>query len=58
MKTMQDATGNLSRLQALIDASEFDAVVAVSPENVLYASDAFISTQIDIRDRLALLAAP
>ncbi len=55
MKTMQDATGNLSRLQELIDASEFDAVVAVSPENVLYTGDVFISTQVDIRDRLAFI---
>ncbi len=55
MKTMQDAVGNLSRLQALIDASELDAVVAVSPENVLYAGDVFISTQVDIRDRLAFV---
>ncbi|MGI9480247.1 MAG: M24 family metallopeptidase [Hyphomicrobiaceae bacterium] len=55
MKTMQDATGNLSRLQAMIDAGAYDAVVAVSPENVLYAGDVFISTQIDIRDRLALI---
>ncbi len=55
MKTMQDATGNLSRLQALIDDSEYDAVVAVSPENVLYAGDVFLSTQIDIRDRLAFV---
>ena len=55
MKTMQDATGNLSRLQALIEGSDYDAVVAVSPENVLYTSDVFISTQIDIRDRLAFV---
>ncbi|MGI9409875.1 MAG: M24 family metallopeptidase, partial [Hyphomicrobiaceae bacterium] len=55
MKTMQDATGNLSRLQALIDASGYDAVIAVSPENVLYAGDVFVSTQIDIRDRLAFV---
>lgn len=55
MKTMQEATGNLTRLQALIDASAFDAVVAVSPENVLYAGDVFISTQVDIRDRLAFV---
>ena len=55
MKTMQGATGNLSRLQALIDAGDFDAVVAVSPENVLYTGDVFISTQIDIRDRLAFI---
>lgn len=55
MKTMQEATGNLTRLQALIDASPLDAVVAVSPENVLYAGDVFISTQVDIRDRLAFV---
>ena len=55
MKTMQQAVGNLPRLQNLIDSSEFDAVVAVSPENVLYTGDAFISTMVDIRDRLALI---
>ena len=55
MKTMHDATGNLSRMQALFEASDFDAVVAVSPENVLYVGDVFISTQIDIRDRLAMV---
>ena len=54
-KTMQDATGNLTRLQTLVEASEFDAVIAVSPENVLYTGDVFISTQVDIRDRLALI---
>ena len=55
LKQMQDATGDLERLQREIRASHFDVVVAVSPENVLYASDAFVSTQVDIRDRLALL---
>ena len=55
MKTMQQAVGNLSRLQDLIESSDFDAVVAVSPENVLYTSDVFISTMVDIRDRLALV---
>ncbi len=55
MKTMQEATGNLSRMQSFIESSDFDAVVAVSPENVLYIGDVFISTQVDIRDRLALI---
>ncbi len=55
MKAMHQAVGNLSRLHNLIEASEFDAVVAVSPENVLYTSDVFISTMVDIRDRLALI---
>jgi Xaa-Pro aminopeptidase len=52
---MQDTIGDMDRLGRAIAASEFDAVVAVSPENVLYASDVFISTQITIRDRLALV---
>lgn len=55
-KRMQDALGDLPRLARAIKASDFDVVVAVSPENVLYTSDAFVSTQIDIRDRLALIA--
>lgn len=55
-KTMHDALGDVARLKKAIAASEFDLVVAASPENVLYTSDAFISTQIDIRDRLALIA--
>lgn len=53
---MADALGDLPRLQRSIRASDFDVVVAVSPENVLYTSDAFVSTQVDIRDRLALVA--
>ncbi len=55
MKAMQDATGNLARMQDFIEASDFDAVVAMSPENVLYIGDVFISTMVDIRDRLALI---
>lgn len=53
---MHDALGDVPRLKKNIATSEFDLVVAASPENVLYTSDAFISTQIDIRDRLALIA--
>ncbi len=54
-KAMRDVLGDLTGLQSAIAASDFDAVVAVSPENVLYISDVFVSTQIDIRDRLALI---
>ena len=54
-KNMQDAPGDLPGLQHAIAASGFDAVVAVSPENVLYVSDVFVATQIDSRDRLAMI---
>lgn len=56
VKKMEDAVGDLPRLGRAIRESDFDVVVAVSPENVLYASDVFVSTQVDIRDRLALVA--
>ena len=52
---MEDALGNLSELGRLVRSSDFDLVVAVSPENVRYLGDVFISTQVDIRDRLALI---
>ena len=55
MKTMESAVGNLTALKRAIAESEFDAVIAASPENVTYISDVFISTQVDIRDRLALV---
>ena len=55
MKTMQEATGDLAGMQHAIDMSAFDAVVAVSPENVRYIGDVNISTQTMIRDRLALI---
>ena len=55
MKSMQAAIGDLEGLKRAIAASDFDAVVAASPENVTYISDVFISTQVDIRDRLALV---
>ena len=55
MKTMESAIGNLPELKRAIAASKFDAVIAASPENVTYISDVFISTQVDIRDRLALV---
>jgi len=55
VKTMLDAVGDLPRMKNAIEAGDFDAVIAVSPENVQYIGDVFISTQVDIRDRLALV---
>jgi Xaa-Pro aminopeptidase len=52
---MLDAVGDLPRMKNAIEAGDFDAVIAVSPENVQYIGDVFISTQVDIRDRLALV---
>lgn len=57
-KLKSQVMGNLPRLQDAIAQSEFDAVVAVSPENVRYAGDVHISTQTSLRDRLALIVWP
>ena len=54
-KFKSEVLGDLKRLKRYIEKSDFDIVIATSPENVLYISDVFISTQIDIRDRLALV---
>ena len=55
-KQMEEAIGNVPGLARDIAASEFDVVVCASPESVLYTSDVFVSSQIDIRDRLTLIA--
>ncbi len=54
-KTIDDAMGNLRALQRAIAEGPHDAVIAVSPENVRYVGDVHISTQVSIRDRLALI---
>jgi Xaa-Pro dipeptidase len=54
-KRMEDAIGDMAGLRRAIEASDFDAVVAVSPENVRYVGDVVISTQTSIRDRLAMI---
>ena len=54
-KTIDDALGNLRRLERLLAESPYDAVIAVSPDNVRYVGDVHISTQTSIRDRLALI---
>ena len=57
-KTIDDALGNLRALESAIAAGPYDAVIAVSPENVRYVGDVHISTQSSIRDRLALIVWP
>ncbi|MBC7780936.1 MAG: aminopeptidase P family protein [Proteobacteria bacterium] len=57
-KTRADAMGNLALLERAIDESPYDAVIAVSPENVRYAADVHIATQRSIRDRLAFVVWP
>lgn len=57
-KTKTEAMGDMGGLENEISRSEFDAVVAVSPENVRYAGDVHISTQTSLRDRLALIVWP
>ena len=57
-KTRNDAMGDLARLEQAIAASPYDAVIAVSPENVRYVGDVHIDTQRRIRDRLAFIVWP
>ena len=54
-KKIEDVTGDMAGMRRAIEASEFDAVVAVSPENVRYIGDVVISTQTSILDRLAMI---
>ncbi|HBY96055.1 MAG: Xaa-Pro peptidase family protein [Ardenticatenaceae bacterium] len=55
---MNEPFGNLERLNTFLADSDFDVVVAVSPENVPYTSGVFIWSQRGIRDRLALTVWP
>ncbi|MBM3568461.1 MAG: aminopeptidase P family protein [Alphaproteobacteria bacterium] len=57
-KTKADAMGDMAGLEKAVAKSDFDAVIAVSPENVRYAGDVHISTQVSIRDRLAFIVWP
>ena len=49
---------NLSRLEILLDRSDLEAIIAISPENVPYLAGVFIDTQRSIRDRLAAVVWP
>lgn len=55
MKKPEEALGNIAGLKAALESSPYDAIVAVSPENVRYTADVCISTQVSIRDRLAFI---
>jgi Xaa-Pro aminopeptidase len=54
----EEALGDLAALERAVNDSPFDAVIAVSPENVRYAGDIHIATQRSIRDRLAFVVWP
>ena len=55
---MNEILGNLDSLRSAMDNSEFDAIIAMSPENVPYTSGVGIWSQKVIRDRLALVVWP
>ncbi len=55
---MTEILGNLDELNREVAASDFDAIVAMSPENVPYTSGVLLWTQRTIRDRLALVVWP
>ena len=44
----------LDRMKALMEEQQLDALVAITPENVLYTTGSYIATQKHIRDRLAI----
>lgn len=54
MSTIDNRTG----VAAALEASPFDAIVAVSPENVPYVSGCTIESQRSLRSRLALVLWP
>lgn len=55
---MRQLPSNLGELQKETAVSDLDAVVAISPENVTYASGVVIWTQRSLRDRLAIVVLP
>lgn len=46
------------KLKLEMKRQNFDVVIAISPENVLYFSETYIQTQKSIRDRLAIAVLP
>lgn len=55
MNTSDQTLGNIAGLQKAIDDSDFDAILIVSPENLCYASNVQLTSQLKIRDRLTLI---
>jgi Xaa-Pro aminopeptidase len=51
---MTKPIGNLDLFRQVLDASDVDAVIALSPENFPFTAGCFIGTMDTIRDRLAL----
>jgi Xaa-Pro dipeptidase len=49
---------NVAEFQRTLGDSDFDVVVAVSQPNVFYTSGAYIMTQVNIPDRLAMTVLP
>jgi len=57
-KQRDEAMGDLAQVERAIASSPYDAIIAVSPENVRYVGDVHIDTQRRIRDRLAFIVWP
>ncbi|MEO6624729.1 MAG: Xaa-Pro peptidase family protein [Burkholderiaceae bacterium] len=55
MNTPEQALGDIAGLQKAIDHSTFDAILIVSPENLCYASNVQLTSQLKIRDRLTII---
>jgi Xaa-Pro aminopeptidase len=55
---MPNRYSNLEALKKEMAASDLDALVAISPENVTYATGSVIWTQRSLRDRLAMAVWP
>jgi len=55
MKKLVDIQGDMVRMRRSVEEGQFDAIVAVSPENVRYVGGVSIDTQKSIRDRLAMI---
>ncbi len=58
MKTANDTLGNMAQLQSAVDYSDMDAIIIVSPENLRYAADVQLTSQLKIRDRLTFIIWP
>lgn len=55
MNLPEDALGNIAGLKQAVDEGKFDAILLVSPENLCYAANVQLTSQIKIRDRLTVI---
>ena len=58
MNSADQALGNIVGLQQAINNSDFDAILIVSPENLCYAANVQLISQIKIRGRLTIIVWP